>query len=125
MFSSFLWGSKSNVAGTPAPITPPESILSKVAKAGVPKLLQANTGKARSGGLRSLGKQILQMGKHWPKVDWRQFALMHSASIITETTFEGGFIGVNTKAWLTILNLWKKGRVNSFLSISLMNRSRP
>ena len=118
MFNA-LWGAKWSATGAPVP--KPESLLSKAAKTAVPKLLQVDTGKARSAGLRSLGKQILQMGRFWPKVDWRQFALMHNASIITETTFEGGFIGVNIQAWLTLLNLWKKGE-GKFFSVDLSDK---
>ncbi|NGX61172.1 MAG: hypothetical protein K940chlam9_00653 [Chlamydiae bacterium] len=64
------------------------------------------------------GEAILKEGKELGKVHWEQFALMHDASIIRETPFEGGVIESSLTAWTHIFTCWKEGK-GLFLPISL------
>lgn len=85
-----------------------KSILTTASEGSVASLLDAETGRSRRVQQSLLARKILALGKEWPEVNWRQFALMHSPYIIRKTTFEGGEIGVSINAWQSIFREWRR-----------------
>jgi hypothetical protein len=86
-----------------------ESFLTEIAKNAMPQIMNLDSGKKRSSTFRSFGRKILESGKKYRNVNWRQFALMHNSSIIRETSFAGGEITASIDAWKEIFDMWENG----------------
>ncbi|NGX60690.1 MAG: hypothetical protein K940chlam9_00157 [Chlamydiae bacterium] len=54
---------------------------------------------------------LLTWGKELRKLDWHQFALMHDASIIHRTKYEGGELTATLQAWHHVFSQWREGDV--------------
>ena len=85
------------------------SLLSEASEGVIPAMLEIEKGASRELCLQETAEKILALGSSFPKVDWRQFALMHNASIIRKTNFEGGDIGRSISVWQSYFKMWQKG----------------
>ena len=77
--------------------------------------------EARDQELSAFAKKVLELGKKWPSIDWRQFALMHNSSILHGSEFEGGSIKFSLSAWRQIFQQWKQ-REGLFFSMDLSDK---
>ncbi|NGX61511.1 MAG: hypothetical protein K940chlam9_00997 [Chlamydiae bacterium] len=64
----------------------------------------------RSQALLESGKRLLKESDYFGRADWHQFALMHNASLIENTQYEGGNILWSVEAWEGFFAQWKRGR---------------
>ncbi|NGX60689.1 MAG: hypothetical protein K940chlam9_00156 [Chlamydiae bacterium] len=92
------------------PALPDRGILEKKGAGLYQELVVQKGASERDQQLLKFGKSLLKECRGWGAVEWRQFALMHDASIIGDTKYEGGEIGISLEAWRAIFSLWKKGK---------------
>lgn len=107
----FGWSDAAPAASIPSPpkIAEKRGDLHRIACALMPSLSQIPDVKGRSHALRLFGLKILKEGKSWPRVNWRQFALMHNESLIRDTGWEGGDIRDSILLWRSFMGLWMQG----------------
>ncbi len=99
-----------------------EGELHRISLAAVP--LIASSDKERQLELRRLGGSVLNPGKSWPSVDWRQFALMHNETSIRDTSWESGFLSDSITAWRSLIKLAESGEELLFMGITVQQLRR-
>lgn len=98
--------------------TPQESGILKQHQKELVELQKIESHKARKQALCHLGQKILANGEKWRAVNWRQYALMHNASLIRYTDLEGGEVGISVEAWKFFFTTLSKGE-GHFFSLNL------